>query len=80
MIWVEGQTFKGQDVKLDFTRWRHCDFVECNIIVEFGVFDLVECDFARCKLTLTGNAVNILTVCKLFFPQIPVFGPDGRLK
>jgi hypothetical protein len=78
MMWVENQTFRGEDIKLDFTRWRKCDFMESNIIVKYGEYDLVDCDFTRCKLTLAGNAISIMRICKLFFPQIPIIGEDGR--
>ncbi len=72
MIWVEAEVFTNQDIKLDFTRWKECTFKNCNIIVKYGEFDLVGCNFDKCKLTLDGNAVSILKVCKMFFPQIPV--------
>jgi hypothetical protein len=72
MIWVEGETFENQDIKLDFTRWRKCIFKGCNILVKSGEFDLVDCSFENCKLTLLGNAIAIIKVCKIFFPEIPV--------
>ena len=72
MIWVEGVTFRNQNVKLDFTRWKKCTFSKCNIIVKHGEFDVIDCDFDNCKLTLDGNAITILKICKLFFPEIPI--------
>ena len=72
MIWVEAEVFVNQDVKLDFTRWKNCTFKNCNIIVKYGEFDPVECNFENCRLSLEGNASTVLKVCKLFFPQIPV--------
>jgi hypothetical protein len=71
MIWVEGETFENQDIKLDFTRWKNCTFRGCTIIVKDGEFDLVDCRFENCRLSLIGNAVAIIKVCKLFFPEIP---------
>jgi len=72
MIWVESELYENQDIKLDFTRWKECTFKGCNIIVKHGEFDLVNCHFENCKLTLDGNAIAIIKVCKLFFPQIPL--------
>ena len=72
MIWVENELFQNQDVKLDFTRWKECTFKNCNIIIKHGEFDLVGCHFDTCKLSLQGNAITILQVCKMFFPQIPL--------
>ena len=72
VIWVDGEVFENQDVKLDFTRWKNCTFRNCNIIVKHGEFDLVGCNFDKCRLTLNGNAVAILTIAKLFYPQIPL--------
>lgn len=72
MIWVEGETFENQDIKIDFTRWKNCTFRECTIVVKYGDFDLVDCHFDKCKLSLIGNAIAIIKICKLFFPEIPV--------
>jgi hypothetical protein len=72
MIWVEAEVFENQDIKLDFTRWKSCTFKHCNIIVKYGEFDLVDCHFDDCRLSLDGNAVTILKICKLFFPEIPI--------
>ncbi len=66
MLWIEEELFENQDVKLDFSRWKKCTFKNCNIIVKYGEFDLVGCHFDNCKLTLEGNAIAIMEVCKLF--------------
>lgn len=71
VIWVDGEVFENQDVKLDFTRWKNCTFRNCNIIVKHGEFDLVGCNFDKCRLTLDGNAVVIMKVCGLFAQQSP---------
>lgn len=78
MLWVESELFENQDIKLDFTRWKNCTFKNCNIIIKHGEYDLVNCGFDSCKLMLEGNAISILKVCKLFFPQIPLI--DGSEK
>jgi hypothetical protein len=66
MLWVDGELLENQDVKLDFTRWKNCTFRNCNIIVKYGEFDLVGCHFDKCRLTLDGNAIAVMEVCKLF--------------
>ena len=52
MIWVEGQEFTNQEIKLDFTileKWR---FRNCTIMVQHGEYDLVNCQFYDCRLNL----------------------------
>lgn len=75
MLWVEGELFQNQDVKLDFTRWKNCTFKNCNIIVKYGEFDLVGCHFDKCKLTLEGNAITVMEVSKLFSQRTPQANP-----
>jgi len=75
MIWVDSKVFQNEDVKIDFTRWKNCTFRNCNIIVKYGEYDLVDCKFDGCRLTLEGNAIAIIKVCKLFYPEIPVIEP-----
>jgi hypothetical protein len=72
MIWVDAEVFENQDIKLDFTRWKNCTFRNCRILIKYGEFDLVDCHFDTCRLVLEGNAIAIIKVCKLFFPQIPL--------
>ena len=69
---IRNQTFNNEDVYLDGHSWFNCKFDKCNIIIERGEFDLVQCSFDSCKLTAKGNAIAILKVAKLFYPQIPL--------
>lgn len=69
---VRNQTFKDEDVYLDGHNWFNCKFYNCNIIIERGEFDVVQCTFDGCKLVAKGNAVSILKIARLFFPQIPL--------
>jgi hypothetical protein len=71
MLWIQGETFENQDIKLDFSQWKKCTFRECNLIVKYGEFDLVECSFQSCRITFVDNAKNILRICKLFYPETP---------
>jgi hypothetical protein len=66
MLWVDSKVFTNEDIMLDFNRWRNCTFRNCNIIVKYGEFDLVSCNFDKCRLTLNGNAVAVMKVCELF--------------
>lgn len=49
---VEGKTFKGQEIFLDFTVWRKCNFVDCKIVVEYGIFKIQDDDFVNCAWIL----------------------------
>ena len=69
---VRNQTFKNEDIYLDGHSWFKCKFHNCNIIIERGEFDVVQCEFQDCKLTAKGNAISMLKIVKLFFPQIPL--------
>ena len=71
MMWVENQTFTDQSVKLDFNRWRGCTFEHCEIVVEYGVYDLEFCNFQNCKFTAAGRAEAIMKLFKMAFPIIP---------
>lgn len=71
-IKVEHKTFKNEDMYMDGHSWFRCKFINCNIIIERGDFDVIFCNFDKCKLTAKGNAVAILKMAKLFYPQIPL--------
>lgn len=63
---VEGRTFKGQEVFMDFTVWRKCNFVNCRLIVEYGMFKIQDNDFVGCtwlfpKGTPAGLIFDIIT-------------------
>jgi len=45
---VEGRTFKDQEIFMDFTIWKKCNFVNCKLIVEYGVFKIHNDDFIKC--------------------------------
>jgi hypothetical protein len=76
MQWVDGEVFENQDVKLDFSQWKNCTFKKCNIIVKYGEFDLVGCNFDKCRLTLDGNAVTIAKMIEMFSRRPPDFKPN----
>lgn len=71
-IQVRGKTFENQDVNLDGHTWMDCKFINCNIIVEWGDFDLISNTFDHCRLIAKRGAEGILKVAKVFFPQIPL--------
>lgn len=69
---VRDQTYKNEDIYLDLHSWFDCKFHSCNIIIERGDFDVVNCTFENCRLTAKGNAVAILKLIKIFFPELPL--------
>lgn len=69
---IEGRTFRNQTIRLDFSCWRKCDFINCTIVFEYGIYELTGCEFVNCRPVAKGNAETILRTIKLFFPQIPV--------
>jgi len=72
------KVFIGESIRLDYSRWENCVFKDCEIITLTGDFDLVNCDFQNCKLTLEGNAQTIAKLMHLFFPdKIPLIFPEG---
>ena len=60
---------ENQRVFLDGTSWWACSFHNCEIIVNTGDFDLQHCSFNNCKLTFGGNAIAILSIIELFYPN-----------
>jgi len=77
---VEGLTFKDQDILFDGHSWKKCTFEACNIILEFGYYDAVGCNFPNCKLTLRGVAQAITQIVQMFYPDMPIyfFGEDRK--
>ena len=69
---IVGRTFKDERVTLDFTEYEKCNFVNCEIHLEYGITRVVNCDFSDCKLSLTGPAATVAKIMKLFFPQVPL--------
>ena len=63
------KAFEGQKIYLDYTIWERCTFLDCEIIVEYGMYHLKSCDFVRCNLTLTGRAMRVAKIMYLFFPD-----------
>jgi len=51
---VVGKTFKNQVVRLDYSYYEKCSFINCTIHTEAGIFGLVNCDFSNCKLSLVA--------------------------
>ena len=72
--------FRKEDVYLDGHSWERCLFDNCNIIIERGEFDLINCEFYNCRLTLRGNAIAIAKVLKLFYPDMPIWFADEETK
>ena len=73
-ITVFREMFKGQDIRLDGHHWEDCTFENCNIILEKGYFDIINCNFQNCRLTLDGEAIAIAKVIDMFQPE------DKKLK
>ena len=63
----------GERVRLDYTSWNGCIFKECEIVAVVGDFDLINCEFHGCKLSLSGNASTIAKLMYVFYPdKIPI--------
>lgn len=45
---IEGKTFKKEDIYIDFAHYLNCNFENCNIIIEYGIFRLINNTFTRC--------------------------------
>jgi hypothetical protein len=70
---IEGKVVRSEDVHLDGHRWLRCRFYDCNIIVERGDFEVLLCEFHRCKLQAKGDRARaILNLAKLFYPDFPL--------
>ena len=69
---VRNQSYADQDVYFDRHSWSNCNFSDCNIIIETGEFDVMQCSFKNCRITAKGNALAILKIVKLFFPETPL--------
>lgn len=67
-----GQTFRNEVIDLDFTHWEKCNFLECTIHTNYGIFKLVKCDFVDCNLSLGGSAQTVALLIKGFFPDKPI--------
>jgi len=76
-IKVEHEKFLREDIYLDGHSWFRCTFKNCNIIIERGEYSVIQCDFNGCKLTAKGNAIAILKIAKMFFPQIPLIDDES---
>jgi hypothetical protein len=70
------EIFEDMDIILDGTHWQSCTFRRCNIIIRTGEFGLSVNNFDNCKLTIEGNAMNIVTVIEMFFPGKLPFNGD----
>lgn len=61
---IEGKTFRNEDVYIDFAQYVKCKFENCNIIIGYGIFRLVENTFTGCKfITKSGSPAE--TILKL---------------
>jgi hypothetical protein len=75
-MWIDGELFENQDIKLDFSRWNNCTFRNCTIIVKYGEFDLVGCHFDKYRLRLDGNAIAIAEMIRMFSQKMPDHKPN----
>lgn len=69
---IVGRTFKNETVNLDFSAYERCNFVNCTIHSDYGIFRLVDCDLQNCKLSLGGPAESVARLIQLFFPGRPI--------
>ena len=69
---IVGRTFRSETVNLDFSAYERCNFIDCTIHSDYGIFRLVECDLQNCKLSLGGPAENIARLIQMFFPDRPI--------
>lgn len=63
---IIGKHFRNQKVRIDFSEYEKCTFINCEIILEYGITSLINCDFSKCKLVLIGNATTIAKIMKMF--------------
>jgi len=66
---VEGKSFKNQEVFMDFTIWRKCNFLDCKLVVQYGILQIEKNDFIRCtwifpKGTPAGMVYEIIEMIK----------------
>ena len=61
------ETFQNRDVTLDFNQFFNCKFDNCNIIYNGNSFTAVGCDFYEVRITLIGNAKNVLKFMSAFY-------------
>ena len=72
------EVFEDQKIYLDYTIWERCHFLNCEIIVEYGMYHLRDCSFSSCELRLIGRAMNVARTMYIFFPdKIPLIFPEG---
>jgi len=69
---IIGRTFRNERVNLDFTAYEKCNFINCEIYLEYGITSLVNCDFSKCSLHLGGPAATVAKIMRLFFPEVPL--------
>lgn len=70
---------ENQKIILDGSSWRFCEFRNCEIVVETGCFDLINCSIKNCRLTLGGNAANVVSIIELFYPgRLPYSGEPPK--
>lgn len=74
---VTGIHFENQRIDLDYTRWVNCSFVNCEIFIDAGVFHLIDNEFIKNELTVTGSARNILMVADMFSPHKGILAKPG---
>lgn len=70
---VIGKTFQNTDVFLDYSDYEKCNFINCTIHTDSGIFRLVNCDFTNCRLDMGTQARNIALLIKLFYPDTPIW-------
>ena len=56
---IIGKTIRNERIDLENTAFQKCSFINCEIYADTGNFNLVNCDFSKCKLSLGKSAAAI---------------------
>ena len=70
---IIGKTFRNERIDLENTAFQKCSFINCEIYADKGNFNLVNCNFSKCKLSLGKSAAAITKLLTLFYPDMPLW-------
>ena len=70
---IIGKTFRNERIDLENTAFQKCSFINCEIYADKGNFNLVNCDFSKCKLILGKSATTIAKFLRLFYADMPLW-------
>lgn len=59
---IKGQTFDGQKVSLDGTRFENCIFKNCDILYAGGPAETSSCHFENVRWLFEGTAGTVVYV------------------